>query len=236
MSGHPWDEAIERHRAWRTAHPDATSTIRPLTDAERAEGEDWLSDDLPDGARLLWGDDQSNLAGVYGDGPLTAFVFVLMHDDPDVAPRFESAADFVDRVLLDDDDVRDLGMLVHSGTCPLPPADLPPDALAARTALALALLATVEPNPDSDDADEAGIQAVRSALALVPHTPVPAEILDALAALLAGDNLYVWQDVPRLLAVQDYRGHGFVLRRALADTRNEPSWETRRARILAVLA
>ncbi len=158
-------------------------------------------------------------------------MFALRHDDPDVSPRFESAAAFVDRVLIDDDDVRDLGMLVHSGTCPLPPTDLSPHELADRLTLSLNLIASADPEDD-----ETAIQAVRSALALVPHAPVPAEVLDALAALLETDSLYIWQDVPPLLAAQDYRGRGFVLRRVLADTRNEPSWAIRRAAVLAVLA
>lgn len=230
MSGESWEHALERHRAWRVAHPAARSSITPLTAGQRAEAAEWLDDDLPD-ALVLWADAESNLAGVYVDGPLTAFVFVFQHDDPDVSPRFESAAAFVDRLLMDDDDVRDLGLLVHSGTCPLPPTHLPPRELANRITLSLNLIAGADP-----EEDDAAIQAVRSALALVPHAPVPTEVLDALAALLESDSLYIWQDVPRLLAAQDYRGRGFVLRRVLADTRNEPSWAVRRAAILAVLA
>lgn len=230
MTDEPWGEAVERHRVWRASHPDAAGSIEPLAEDERAELADWLDEELPEGT-LLWGDDQSNYAGVYIDGPLLGMVFVLMHDEQNLAPRFATADRFVDRLLVDDSDVLDLGMLVSGDACELPPDSLTSGELGSRLAVALDLLGQT----DHTD-DEASIQAVRTALALVPHTPVPAELLDAFVAVLDFHGLYAWQDIPRLLAEQNYRGRGAPLRQALELGRNEPSFDARRALVRAALA
>ncbi len=190
-----WEAAVNRHRQWRANSP-VESLIRPLEPEERdAEFEDQVGL-----GPLLWYDDESNYAGVYDHGPLEGLVFVYVHDDPPPVPRFESADAFVDRLILDDDAVADLWS-VH---------DLV-DQVTPRPELALRLLTAA----DHDD-DDASIQAIQTALALVPSTQPPADLLDELARILRDhDGLYAWQDLPPLLTQHNWRGQGQAITEAL---------------------
>lgn len=47
----------------------------------------------------MWADDHSNYAGVFTSGPVAGFVTKLDHDEPRVAPRFRSAASFMNALL-----------------------------------------------------------------------------------------------------------------------------------------
>ncbi len=48
----------------------------------------------------LWTDERSNYAGVFTSGPLVGLVAILAHEEPRVAPRFRSAASFIDALLI----------------------------------------------------------------------------------------------------------------------------------------
>lgn len=57
----------------------------------------------------LWTDDQSNYCGIYTDGPLSGWLFVLNHEEPEVTPAFRSIASFLSRLLAAATDAGDNG-------------------------------------------------------------------------------------------------------------------------------
>lgn len=201
--------ALDRFHRWSSERPGRSGRISLLSAAEQAEMAWWVEGSCPDGL-LLWRDGQG-FAGVYRSGPLRGMVFFLMHDDEDLAPRFTGIESFVRELVTDGEDVRDLGMVQYSDRCELPPDRLEPPELAERVSLARQVFAAGSWAEDASDptAEDAQFQSYRSALALVPHSPVPPAVLDDIAAALqTSTNLYLWQDAPGLLITQDYRGMG----------------------------
>lgn len=227
--------ALEGFRQWSREHPDRSSHISLLSAAERAEMSWWVEEFCPDGL-LLWRDGQG-FAGVYRSGPLRGMVFFLIHDDEDLAPRFSGVESFIREIVTDHEDVEDLVALRQSGRCELPPDRLEPQELTARVALARQVFSAGSWADDATDpvGEDTQFQSYRSALALVPRSPVPSAVLDDVAAaLLTSTNLYLWQDAPGLLIAQDFRGLGRKLAE-VTEARNTLRWTDQIDPVRAVL-
>lgn len=207
--------ALEQYHAWCTEHPGRTGSISILTAEDQAEMRWWIEDHCPD-ALLLWADDGSNYAGAYRTGPMRGMVFILMHDDEDVSPRFASVRSLVDQLMTDTVDVRDFGMIfsAESGPGDFPPREANAELLGiAREAFAAGKWADPsghdEPIEDPVEFEAQQIQAYDNALALVPVDAVPLDLLDDIAdALLVSRNMTLWQGAPSLLRDADFRGLG----------------------------
>lgn len=225
--------ALERYQSWCAEHPGRSGWISILSAEEQAEVQEWMDEQCPD-ALLLWEDRSSNYAGVYRAGPMRGMVFILIHDDQDISPRFAGIGSLVEALMTDTIDVRDFGMIFYNeapGCFDFPPGEASNELLGiAREAFAAGRW--TEPGSDDvwieDPVEFEGqqIQNYHNALALVPVDAVPLDLLDDIAdALLASRNLSLWQDAPSRLCRADYRGLGAQLGALLGELRSDDRWD-----------
>ena len=208
--------ALQRHFEWAAANPAAN--VFPLEPDQIDEVTEWIGDAARH-AVPLWADGESNAAGVYLRGPLAGYVFILMHDDPDLSPRFESVESFVGAAMRLESVRWDLGSLAYSDAVEFPPAALDDADLADRTAKAHEVLDT------ADGDDEHDLQVYLAAMALLPPDRIPNDVQTVLADfLLTGTSVYLWQRIPAVLARLDYRGRGAAIAAVLEGNRLNTRW------------